>query len=217
MYRREDVRVDTSTCGVDRRTWGDLPRGRRAWLRLVGRRLEIGLFGAGPAEVSPQFVIAVGHCVVSSGCRATRVSAPFKYRGAAHVFDGRKRGVDGRTRGVDGRTCMDLPLGRRNWLRLVGRRLEIGFFGAGPAELSPQFVIAVGHCLPPPDVVSCGFRPVSSINYIAACAADAATPVRRKFSANTTGRCANPLKEPSDELFECAPHGVPQAPSTACD
>ena len=85
--------------------------------------------------------------------------------------------IRGRGRGrhiVDGRTRGDLLRGRRAWVRLFGRRLEIGFFGAGPAEISPQFVIAVGHCLSPPDVVPRGFRPLSSINYIAACAADAA-------------------------------------------
>ena len=104
----------------------------------------------------------------------------------------------GSRRGV-ARTCRDLPMRRRDGLRLVGWRLEIGFFGAGPAELSPQFVIAVGHCLPPPDVVPCGFRPLSSINYIAACAADAATPVRRKFVSKHHGRMPTRPEGSSDE------------------
>ena len=60
---------------------------------------------------------------------------------------------------VGGRTRGDRLRRRRAGVRIFGRRLEIGFFGAGPAEISPQFVIAVGHCLSPPDVVPRGLRP----------------------------------------------------------
>ena len=58
---------------------------------------------------------------------------------------------------------------------------------------------------------SCGFRPPSSINYIASCAAEAATPVRREYAANTSGRARTPLKGPVTSSSSARHPGVPRA------
>jgi hypothetical protein len=61
---------------VDGRTQGTFPR-RGSGFGFGSRRLVVGLLGAGPSELSPQFVIAVGHCESPHRSHVMRVPTPF--------------------------------------------------------------------------------------------------------------------------------------------
>jgi hypothetical protein len=71
--RRGDSGVGRNEVNGRSRRHGRLWGSRR--LRSGGVRLIIGFLRASPAELSPQCIIAVGHCF-SSRCRATRAFGP---------------------------------------------------------------------------------------------------------------------------------------------
>ena len=111
-----------------------------------------------------------------------RPSAGRRCRALVVFLRGRARATIWRDE-VDRRPRRHRRLGGRGRFGLRCRRLVVGFFGARPAEFSPQCVVAVGHCTISFGVRRRGCRPLSSINYTGSAPSHTATRVRRDASS----------------------------------